>query len=418
MELNSILDEIMFIKRTLAKAIKNVSNTFPVVLVVGPRQVGKTTLLEHCAGLGSINNVSLDNLSDRQLAKEDPALFIQRYPPPVIIDEIQYAPDLFTYIKIEVDKQRKPGLFWLTGSQQFHLMRNISETLAGRVGILRLLGLSKAEEEGYAEKSHPFLPTPSYLAENQKYSKSISMMSLYKRIRRGSFPAVALNPDMNLDVFYSSYLQTYLQRDLHDLARVGDELTFVKFIRACAARTGQLLNMADLARDVEIDPKTAKAWLSILETSGLIYLLEPYHVNLTKRLIKSPKLYFLDTGLCCYLTKWMSDEALEAGAMSGAILETYIFSEILKSYWHNARYGSFHFYRDKDQKEVDLIIEENGVLYPLEFKKTALPTKDAAKHFGVLQSLDKPIGHGGVICLIDKYIPLTESVDAIPISYL
>ncbi len=319
MELNSILDEIMFIKRTLAKAIKNVSNTFPVVLVVGPRQVGKTTLLEHCAGLGSINNVSLDNLSDRQLAKEDPALFIQRYPPPVIIDEIQYAPDLFTYIKIEVDKQRKPGLFWLTGSQQFHLMRNISETLAGRVGILRLLGLSKAEEEGYAEKSHPFLPTPSYLAENQKYSKSISMMSLYKRIRRGSFPAVALNPDMNLDVFYSSYLQTYLQRDLHDLARVGDELTFVKFIRACAARTGQLLNMADLARDVEIDPKTAKAWLSILETSGLIYLLEPYHVNLTKRLIKSPKLYFLDTGLCCYLTKWMSDEALEAGAMSGAI---------------------------------------------------------------------------------------------------
>lgn len=408
---------VVFIERTLAASVKNVSSTFPVVLVTGPRQVGKTTLLETCAE-PSRKSVSLDDLTNRQLAQEDPALFIQRYPPPVLIDEIQYAPELFPYIKIAVDRARKPGLFWLTGSQQFHLMRNVSETLAGRVGILRLLGLSMAEQERRGSGGSPFLPVPELLAKAEKRAVSLSLMTLYRRIWTGSFPAAVLNPEVNLDVFYSSYLQTYLQRDVRDLARVGDERAFIHFVRAAAARTGQLLNLADLARDAGVDPKTAKSWLSILETSGLVQLLEPFHTNLTKRLIKTPKLYFLDTGLCCHLTKWTSPEALEAGAMSGAILETFIFSEILKGYWHNGQSGSFYFYRDKDQKEIDLLIEQNGTLYPLEFKKAAAPGRSAVKNFSALNKLGLPIGHGGVICLTEKHVPITKAVDAIPVGYL
>ena len=407
----------MFIDRTLTASVENVSSTFPVVLVTGPRQVGKTTLLESCAE-STRRVVSLDDLTNRQLAQEDPALFLQRYPPPILIDEIQYAPELFPYIKIAVDNVRKPGMFWLTGSQQFHLMRGVSETLAGRVGILRLLGLSMAEQDGRGSEAQPFLPVPELLIEAEKRTASISMMALYQRIWTGSFPVAALNPEVNRDVFYSSYLQTYLQRDVRDLARVGDEAVFVKFIRATAARTSQLLNLADLARDVGIDPKTAKSWLSILETSGLVQLLEPYHTNLTKRLIKSPKLYFLDTGLCCHLTRWTSSEALEAGAMSGAILETFIFSEILKSYWHNGQSGSFYFYRDKDQKEIDLLIEQNSTLYPIEFKKTAIPGRNSVKNFSTLNKLNIPIGHGGVICLSEKHIPITRDVDAIPVAYI
>lgn len=416
MELNSILDGSMFTPRTLAKTIRQANGTFPILLVTGPRQVGKTTLLEHCA-TKSRAYVSLDDLSARQLAQEDPALFLQRYPPPVLIDEIQYAPALFPFIKIAVDGFKKCGQFWLTGSQPFHLMRNVSESLAGRVAILRLLGLSLAELKGKASPARPFLPTPETLRKH-KAQRGLSLSEVYKTIWTGSYPGVALHPKTNREIFYSSYLQTYIERDVRDLARVGDERSFVKFVRAAAARTGQLLNMADLARDVDIDPKTAKSWLSILETSGLIYLLEPYHTNVTKRLIKSPKLYFLDAGLCCHLTRWTSPEALEAGAMSGALLETFLFSEILKSYWFNGKEGSFYYYRDKDGAEVDLLIEENGVFYPMEFKKTSHPGKEAIRNFGALENLNIPLGHGGVVCLADRWLPLTSKVDIIPISYL
>lgn len=407
----------MFFNRTLSKTIAETTKTFPIVMLTGPRQVGKTTLLKKCAET-SMTYVSLDNMADRQLAQEDPALFLQRYAPPVLIDEIQYAPGLFPYIKIEVDRSHRPGLFWLTGSQQFHLMRNVSESLAGRVAILRLLGLSLAEKNDRAEQAKPFLPTKEFLREREKLSLPPSLLDVYKTIWTGSFPAIALHPEVNRDVFYNSYLQTYVERDVRDLARVGDERSFMRFVRAAAAHTGQLLNMADLARDADVDPKTAKAWLSILETSGLIFLLEPYYTNLTKRLIKSPKLYFLDTGLCCHLTKWTSPDALEAGAMSGAILETFLFSEILKSYWFNGQSGSFYFYRDKDQKEIDLLIEQNGVLYPIEFKKSAHPGKEVLRNFAVLEKHNMPIGHGGVLSFVDKHIPLTDHVDVIPITYL
>lgn len=406
-----------YTKRTLAGALKKVAQTFPVMLVTGPRQVGKTTLLEHSAS-SSMNYVSLDSLPERTLAREDPALFIQRYEPPVIIDEIQYAPELFSYIKIEVDKRRETGLYWLTGSQKFHLMRGVSESLAGRVAILDLLGLSIAEWEGRAESSRPFLPTPEFIRAAEKKVKPMKLMTVFNRIWTGSFPAVALNPDIDRELFYNSYLQTYVERDVRDLARVGDEAAFLRFLRAAAARTGQLLNMSEMARDVGVDSKTAKSWLSILETSGLIYILQPFHTNLSKRLVKAPKLYFLDTGLCCHLTRWTSPETLEAGAMAGEMFETFVVSEILKSYWHNAKNPMLYFYRDKDTKEVDLLIEENGKLYPIEIKRTATPDKKTVRNFKSLDKLGLPVGHGGLVCMTEKPVPLNKNVDAIPMSCL
>lgn len=407
----------MFVERTLANTLLQTAGTFPVVLVTGPRQVGKTTLLQACAPRG-MTYVSLDDLGVRQLATDDPALFLQRFQPPVLIDEIQYAPDLFSYIKLSVDQSGQTGQFWLTGSQQFHLMRNVSETLAGRVAILKLLGFGMIEQNGNASKSSPFLPSPDRLRARSKYATDLSLMDIFRRIWTGSFPAIALDPNMDRDIFYSSYLQTYVQRDVRDLTRVGDESAFVNFVRAAAARTGQLLNMADLARDAEIDQKTAKSWLSILQTSGLVYLLEPYHSNRTKRLVKAPKLYFLDTGLCSYLTKWTSPEALEAGAMAGHILETFLFTEILKSYWHHGKEAHISFYRDRDKKEIDLLIERDGSLYPVEFKKTARPDERLAKQFRILDKLPLPRGHGGIVCLTQNWLPITDEVDAIPVAYL
>ena len=412
----------MYLPRTLSATLRNASAVFPVVMITGPRQVGKTSLLQACAAAGR-NYVSLDDMQQRDLAKRDPALFLQINPPPLIIDEIQYAPELFGAIKLAVDKSRSSGMFWLTGSQKFHLMQGITESLAGRVAIIDMLGFSQAEMAGRAAQVSPFLPTDTWLATATPTAPAASIepkqaMDIYRAIWRGGYPGVALNPAMPWALFYSSYVQTYLQRDVRDLTRVGDETAFMRFLRAAAARTGQLINFADLARDVDIDQKTAKAWLSILETSGIVYLLQPYHSNLTKRLIKTPKLYFLDTGLCAYLTQWSSPEALEAGAMSGAILETFMLTEILKSYWHNGQTAPFYFYRDKDQKEIDLLIEQDQTLYPVEFKKTASPNISAARHFSSLGLLGLPIGQGAVVCLRETAIPLSREVLAIPAAWL
>mgnify|MGYP000909910733 CR=1 FL=1 len=254
------------------------------------------------------------------------------------------------------------------------------------------------------------------LLTNTYSSLQFSGNSGYKLIWRGSFPAIALHEEVDRDLFYSSYVQTYLQRDVRDLAKVGDEAAFLRFLRAAAARSGMLLNMAELARDAGVAFNTAKSWLSILRASGVVYLLEPYHNNLTKRLIKTPKLYLLDTGLCAYLTEWSSPATLEAGAMSGAILETWIMTELLKSYWHNGQRAPFYFYPDKDMKEIDLLIVQDGKIYPLEFKKTASPSQDDVRHFQALEKLKMPIGPGGIVCLAEQSLPLTARVQVIPIS--
>lgn len=405
----------MYRIRTLQNYLKKASSQFPVILVTGARQVGKTTLLQHLC-TKERKYVTLDDPLLLSLAKDDPALFIQRFPPPVLIDEIQYAPELLPHIKMIVDRNPKPGQFWLTGSQQFHLMRNVSESLAGRVGIVELLGLSRRECRGQGTVSTPFLPLPDEIHKRLKAAESLPLKQLYKLIWRGSFPAIALSDTMERDLFFSSYVQTYLQRDVRDLARVGDEMAFLRFLRAAAARTGQLLNLAELARDADVAPNTAKSWVSILQASGIVYLLEPYHTNVTKRLVKTTKLYFLDTGLCSWLTEWSSPETLEAGAMSGAILETWILCEILKTWLHNGRRAPFYYYRDKDKKEIDLLIVVDGTIYPLEFKKTASPDKNAVRHFQVLDKLNMPLGPGGVICLATHFLPLTANTSAIPVS--
>ena len=406
-------------KRTLSSTIHTISESFPVLMLTGPRQVGKTTLLEMCAA-GKRAYVTLDDLDARRLAQRDPALFLQTWQPPLIIDEVQYAPQLFSAIKMRVDREKRNGLFWLTGSQKFHLMRGITESLAGRVAIVDLLGLSRAESEGRADSSRPFVPTPEWIARARLAATPATdgLMEIYSRIWLGAFPRLNEQGPAARNLFYRSYIQTYIQRDVQDMLKVTDQTTFNRFLGAVAARTGQLLNYASLAREVEIDNKTVKSWMSILEASGLVYLLQPYHRNLTKRLVKTPKLYFLATGLAAYLTKWPDAASLQAGSMSGAMLETWLFAEILKSYWHNGLEANVFFYRDVDQREVDLVIEVGDTLYPVEFKKTASPSAGAARQFAVLEKLGKTVGPGAVLCFVERDIPLSSQVTAVPVGYL
>lgn len=409
----------MYLERTLNTFFEKANTQFPVLLVTGARQVGKTTLLRHLVREPRAY-VTLDDPLILSLAKSDPALFMQRFPAPILIDEIQYAAELLPYIKMAVDQNPRPGAYWLTGSQPFHLMQGVSESLAGRVGIIQLLGLSRREKMGQGYRLPPFLPTTDGVTQRLQANTVIDLPSAYEMIWRGSFPRMATSDSeaVDRDLFFSSYVQTYLQRDVRSLARVGNEMTFLRFLRAAAARSGQLLNIADFARDADVAPNTAKSWLSILQGSNIIYLLEPYYSNVTKRLIKAPKLYFLDTGLCAWLTQWSSPQTLEAGAASGAFLETWIVGELLKSWFHNGRIPPFYYYRDKDQKEIDLLIVQDNVIYPLEFKKSASPNTDAVRHFQVLDKLNLPVGPGGVVCLAPQYLPLTSSTSIIPLAAL
>ena len=323
---------------------------------------------------------------------------------------------MFSYIKIYVDKHKgEKGLFLLTGSQKFVLMKGVQETLAGRVAILDLLGLSSAEKNQTPDVA-PFLPTEQWIQNiKDKNIKSKTVQDIYADIWNGSFPELFIRNGADRELYYNSYIQTYIERDVKTAYNVSDAIAFKNFIRVVAARTGQLLNVADIARDVSIDNKTAKNWLSILEMSGLVYLLHPYYNNITSRIVKTPKIYFLDTGLCSYLTGWDSPKTLESGAMSGAVLETYVLSEILKSYWHNAKEAPFYYYRDRDKKEIDFLIEANGQLYPIEVKKTMSPTLNAGKNFNVLESLKKPIATSVVLSLKPEVFFLTKDIVSIPI---
>ena len=404
--------------RTMEQSFQRAAQQFPVVMITGPRQVGKTTLLRHLAG-ETLRYVTLDDPLVRTLAREDPALFLQRFPTPLLIDEVQYVPELLTYIKMIVDRERRPGqpaLFWLTGSQQFHLMKGVSESLAGRVGILNLLGFSQRELEA-APFTSPFVP---YLAnlEERDSSRPILLHEIYERIWRGSFPALWDEVEMDPGLYFSSFVQTYLQRDIRDLANVGDENGFMRFLRACAARTGQMVNLQDLCRDVDLNHATGKRWLSILESSGIVFLLQPYHSNINKRLVKTPKLYFLDTGLAAWLTQWSSPATLEAGAMSGAFFESWVVSEIVKSWWHHGREAPIFYYRDRDGREIDLLIAQDGQLFPVEIKRSASAGREAIRHFKALDTLGIPVGPGCLISLAEMRLPLTETVQSIPVSYL
>lgn len=407
----------MYTPRTVEPFFESASSLFPVLLMTGPRQVGKTTLLKHLGADSKRTYVTLDDPLLAELAQQDPNLFLQRFPPPLLIDEIQYAPQLFPFIKMIVDQNPQAGQFWLTGSQQFQLMKGVTESLAGRVGIVNLLGLSLGETQGLP-KIAPFLPTMEHLQKRSQEATPLTLKSLYAHIWRGGFPAIALNPKMDRDLFYGSYVQTYIQRDIRDLAQIGNTTSFLKFLRSAAARTGQLLNIANMARDCDISQPTAKSWLSILQTSGLIYFLEPFSDNLTNRFVKTPKMYFLDTGLCCYLTGWSSPEVLEAGAMAGEILETFVVSELIKSYWHNGKQAPLFFLRDRDQHEIDVVIVQDQTAYPLEIKKTSNPNRKMIRSFSALESSSLKIGPGGIICLAERLLPLTTTLNIIPINLL
>lgn len=402
----------MYIKRTSEDVIKKLSKQFKVVLVTGARQVGKSTLLKHCDE--NRNYVSLDDLSERELAINEPKLFLETHKTPLIIDEIQYAPELLSYIKLIVDKSDKKGQYWLTGSQQFHLMKNVSESLAGRVGILDLMGLSLAELS-QTPNNEPFFPDLEYIEKRRENHKNYSTSDIFKIIYNGSFPALNNQDEFqDRNAFYSAYIRTYIERDIRDLSSISNEMKFLNFIRVVAARTGQVLKYSELANAVDISEPTAKTWLSVLISSNIVYLLEPYYRNITKRMTKMPKIYFLDTGLCSYLTGWSSPEVIEKGAMNGAFFETFVVSEILKSYRHNGERPLIYWYRDTQQKEIDLLIERDGKLHPIEIKLTSNPNKSMLKHFKVLDNQ----GYGGLICMRESDIPLTEDVSAIPIGYI
>jgi len=407
----------MYYPRAMNECWLAASDQFPVVLLTGPRQVGKTTLLQHLRDPGR-KYVTLDDPSLRALAQEDPGLFLQRFEPPVLIDEIQYAPRLLPLIMMAVDADRKTGMFWLTGSQQFQMMKGVSETLAGRVAVMNLLGFSGRERHRLRLDVSPFLPAPERLKERETSAIALGLKKAYQDIWLGSFPALTAGPAKDRDLFYSSYLQTYLQRDVKDLAQVGSEAGFLRFLKACAARTAQMLNLTELARDADVSVNTAKNWLSILQASLQVRLLQPYHTSATKRLVKTPKLYFLDTGLCAYLTDWSSAATLEAGAMSGAILETYVFTEMLKSWWHVGRIPQVYYYRDKEGKEIDLLFVQDQMFYPLEVRKSISPRREWAASFTALDRFKRGWAEGGVVCLCREILPLSDKVAAIPLGLI
>lgn len=370
--------------------------------------------------------VTLDDPDIRYLAKSDPALFLQRYTPPVLIDEIQYAAaELFPYIKMAVDKSKRNGDFWITGSQAFVMMQNVSESLAGRVGIINLLGLSTSEIN--AVSSEIFTTDSERLMKRIEKTKKFDLIGLYSRIFKGSMPKLYADDNVDLEMYYRSYIDSYLKRDIKDLTQVADEMAFYNFMTVVAARTAKPIVYDEIASECGISSPTAKKWLSILMSSHIIALVQPYYNNLLKRVTKTPMLHFLDTGLCAHLLKWGNPEALERGAMSGAFFESYVFSEIYKSYLNAGKEPPIYYYRDKDKKEIDLIIYENGALYPIEIKKSASPGKDAIKHFGVLESVTEPekfgelsqtkmkIGNGAVVCMANDLLPIDAKNWYVPV---
>lgn len=389
-----------YISRNLEAVVMQVTKEFPAVLVTGPRQVGKTTMLKKLMEGTDRKYVSLDDLNERSLAKNDPELFLQAHKPPVLIDEVQYAPELFPYIKIYADSHHEPGAFWLTGSQVFQMMKGVQESLAGRAAVLSMTSLAQAELSGASMT--PFEVDLEALTEREKLRIPADMQGIFERIYRGSMPAIVSGQNTNSQIFYGSFLSTYIERDVRLLSDAIDSLKFLRFMTAAAARCSRMLNVAEIAQDADINQKQAKDWLQILETLGIIFYLHPYSNNLLKRLVKTPKLYFYDTGLVCHLTRWSSPEVLENGAMNGAVLENYVVSEIAKTWLNSGKEPYMYYYRDKDAKEIDVILEHDGILNPIEIKKTSNPGTELTRVFSLLDKASVPRGKGAVVCMKPK----------------
>ncbi len=403
-----------YIKRNIEEVLKKQEKMFKVVLITGARQVGKTTMLKNTKQ--NIKYITFDDMILSQMAKEDPNLFLKSNEPPIIMDEVQYVPEIFRNIKMLIDNSEEKAQYYLTGSQKFNLMKDITESLAGRVGILNLLGLSLREIKEI-DFNKPFMPNMEYILEREKFNTDVKYKEIWEIIHKGQMPAV-YEKDTDSELFYAMYVSTYIERDVRNLAQVGNTMLFLKFMTALATRIGQLLNLNSIATEIGITVPTANRWLGVLEASNIIYILEPYYNNIMKRAVKTPKVYFLDTGLAAYLSKWKLVESLEIGNMSGNFFENYVIVEIIKSYYNSGELRPpVYFYRDKEKKEIDLIIEQNGKLYPIEIKKTAKPSLDMISNFKVLEKV-KEVGEGAVICMYDKVIKLDEKNIVIPFNYL
>lgn len=409
----------MYITRHMEKPVMELNEQYPVLLLTGPRQVGKTTMLEHLIeveGKGR-KKVSLDDLTLRELAKTDPKMFFQLYQPPLLIDEVQYAPELFPYIKIMVDERHQPGDFWLTGSQLFKMMEGVQESLAGRVALLHLSPLSQSEIMKRPPEP-PFSLELPLLSERQNGRQMLNTPEVFQRIHQGGMPALVTGTYSNASIFYSSYIDTYMERDVRRLSNDIDSLKFLRFLRSVAARTSQQVNYKGIADDAEIDQTTAKNWLHVLEALGIIFLLEPYSNNVLNRTVSTPKLYFYDSGIVCYLTRWSSPETAMEGAMSGALLENYTVAEIIKTYQNAGQEPFLYYYRDKDAREIDLILERDGKLFPIEIKKMASPPKKLTKVFDLIDKSPLQRGTGAILCMADQLGAFDQNNLIVPISLI
>ena len=404
----------MYLTRAIEEIILKAEGQTKVVLITGARQVGKSTTIKEL--YPGYTYITLDDENYAELARSDSALFFRDLNYPVVIDEAQYAPELFRTIKKIADTDNEKGKFFLTGSQSYELMSNASESLAGRVSIIEMNGLS-LRELFHVNYNKPFIPDDAYIHERS--GEIVPYSCIWSVIHRGSMPEL-LDSERDWEWFYRDYVRTYLERDIRKIINIKDEIKFRNFLTCLAARSGELLVYQDLANEVGVDIKTVQSWVSVVAASGIIRIIHTYQNNVIKRAIKTPKLFFMDTGLLCYLTGWSSPEVLKNGAMSGSIFETFVVSEILKSYSNSGKgTDNIFYYRDKDKREIDLLIESGNTIYPIEIKKSGAIKKDWIKNFSVLEKIPgKQVGRGAVICLTEKRLPINDKVDALPIEYI
>ncbi|MCL2639000.1 MAG: ATP-binding protein [Oscillospiraceae bacterium] len=406
-----------YIARHLERKFMKMSGFFKAVLVTGARQVGKTTMLKHLAKESNRIYVSLDTKMARELAQSDPVLFFQKYKPPILIDEVQYAPELFPQIKIMCDESEETGQFWLTGSQQYKTMEVARESLAGRIGILPMYSLSQAEKAGISFENQLDFTLPC-LQKRQSMAAKNDIIAVFEHIWRGGMPQAQRADEEERQEYFESYVNTYLMKDVTELGEVRDTLRFSRFIAACAALVGQMVNYKTLADASDISEPTAKDWLALLEGLGIIYLLRPYSNNALKRLAKAPKLYFCDTGLAAHLSMWLTPQTLLNGAASGFFFENYVVAELLKSYSYSPSKVNMTYFRDSNAKEIDVLIEENNTIHPLEIKKSASPDRREVKKFAVLGKTASEIGAGGIVCMCEEPVPIDVLNCFIPCNLL
>lgn len=406
-----------YMERALERKFLHMSLFFKAVLVTGARQVGKTTMLKHLAAGQSRTYVTMDNTMARTLAKSDPVLFFQTYKPPIIIDEIQKAPELFEQIKIMCDDSEERGLFWLTGSQQYKMMKNVRETLAGRIGILELYSLSKNEVEGVTFPNELDFSLPCLLTR-QSFNKKNDIVEVFEHVWRGGMPAALWADAEQRQEYFNSYIETYLMRDVAEEGGITDTVRFRKFLNACAALVSEQVNYKTLAEAADISQPTAKEWMRLLQGLGIIYLLPPYANNELKRLVKTPKLYFCDTGLCAYLSMWLTRDTLMNGAASGHYFENHVIIELLKNFSYASSKVNLTYYRDSNAKEIDVFVEQNGVIHPLEIKKSANPDRREVKKYALIDKVKAERGSGGIICMCEEIIPIDTQNCFIPCNLI